>query len=247
VKAGGRAQTSVGQHTEILVFVGHLPNNKAFIWETTKLSVRYNQKLMKMDSEELKNSSERIGQLYPILVDKYGHIIDGEHRLVANPNWKKVTLEHINTEKDLLVARIACNTIRRNATSREKTELLEKLGQMCINEGTPVGKVAYELMYQTGMSYRWVAKYLPKRFKNNKRAHNRKRKKRFVARHATTPFDIEKPPKDALKLCAYHNTDFVNVVMEKRLFKELEKKAAELESSVTDLLYMAIVRILKAY
>jgi len=29
---------------------------------------------------ELKSSSERIGQLYPILVDHHGNIIDGEHR-----------------------------------------------------------------------------------------------------------------------------------------------------------------------
>jgi hypothetical protein len=205
----------------------------------------YNQKLITMDTEELKNSSERIGQLYPILVDQHGHIIDGEHRFVANPNWKKVKLDHIKTEKDLLVARIACNTIRRNATSGEKTELLEKLGQMCINEGTPIGKVVYELMYQTGMSYRWVAKYLPKRFKDNNRAHRKNRRRRFVARHATESFIFEEPPKDALKLCTYRNTDFVNVVMKKSLFKELEKKAKEMELSVTNLLFTAIMKVLK--
>ena len=206
----------------------------------------HSQLLVKMNTEELKNSSDRIGQLYPILVDHYGHIIDGEHRSIANPNWRRVTLDHIKTEKDLLIARNACNTIRRNATGKEKTELLEKLGQMCINDGTPIGKVAYELMYQTGMSYRWVAKYLPTRFKNNKRAHNKKRKKSFVARHATNSFVLVDPPKDALKLCAYHNTDFVNFVMKKSLFQELENKAKELESSVTNLLFSAITKILKS-
>ena len=200
-----------------------------------------------MDIKELKNSSDRIGQLYPILIDHFGQIIDGEHRSKANPNWRRVKLDHIKTEKDLFIARIACNTIRRNATSREKTELLEKLGQICINEGTPIGKVVYELMYQTGMSYRWVAKYLPKRFKDNKRVHQRVRKKRFVARHATNSFVPEDFPKDALRLCTYRNTNFVNFVIKKSLFNELEKKAKKLEMPVTNLLFNAIMQILNFY
>jgi len=200
-----------------------------------------------MDIKELKNSSDRVGQLYPILIDHFGQIIDGEHRSKANPNWRRVKLDHIKTEKDLFIARIACNTIRRNATSREKTELLEKLGQICINEGTPIGKVVYELMYQTGMSYRWVAKYLPKRFKDNKRAHQRARKKRFVACHATNSFVLDDLPKDALRLCTYRNTNFVNFVMKKSLFNELEKKAKKLEMPVTNLLFNAIMQILNFY
>jgi len=200
-----------------------------------------------MDIKELKNSSDRVGQLYPILIDHFGQIIDGEHRSKANPNWRRVKLDHIKTEKDLFIARIACNTIRRNATSREKTELLEKLGQICINEGTPIGKVVYELMYQTGMSYRWVAKYLPKRFKDNKRVHQRVRKKRFVARHATNSFVPEDFPKDALRLCTYRNTNFVNFVIKKSLFNELEKKAKKLEMPVTNLLFNAIMQILNFY
>ena len=161
------------------------------------------QLVAERDIEELKNSSDRIGQLYPILVDHNGNIIDGEHRSIANPNWRRIKLDNIKTEKDLIVARIACNTIRRNSTEREKTELLVKLGQMCVNDGTPIGKVAYELMYQTGMSYRWIAKYLPKRFKDIKRVHNKKRKKKFVAHYATKSFVLEDPPKNTLKVCAY--------------------------------------------
>ena len=198
-----------------------------------------------MDTKELKNSSDRIGQLYPILVDHFGRIIDGEHRSKANANWRKVKLEHIKTEKGMLIARLACNTVRRNVTSKEKTELLAKLGEICLNEGTPIGKISYELMYQTGMSYRWVAKYLPKKFKNSKRAHPRTHnKKRFVAYHATNSFILKDHPEGVLKLCAYRNTDFVNIIMKKSLFNELEKKAKKLEIAVTTLLYNSIVKIL---
>jgi len=197
-----------------------------------------------MDTQELKNSSDRIGQLYPVLVDYFGRIIDGEHRIKANENWMRVKLEHIKTEKELLIARIACNTIRRNTTSKEKSELLTKLGEICLNEGTPIGRVVYELMYQTGMSYRWVAKYLPKRFKDDRRAHASQKRKKFVACHATKSFTFKDPPKDVLKLYPYSNTNFISFIMKKSLFNELEKKAEKLEITVIDLLYNLILQVL---
>ena len=46
------------------------------------------------------NSSSRVGQLYPILVDKYGRIIDGEHRHKAHKDWRVEKLEYIKSEKD---------------------------------------------------------------------------------------------------------------------------------------------------
>lgn len=67
-----------------------------------------------MVSQELKFSAERIGQLYPILVDYHGNIIDGEHRFGVDKKWRRMRLEHIRTEKDRLVARIVSNTVRRS-------------------------------------------------------------------------------------------------------------------------------------
>jgi len=32
--------------------------------------------------------SEKIGQLYPVLVDAEGNVIDGFHRLEADPKWR---------------------------------------------------------------------------------------------------------------------------------------------------------------
>jgi hypothetical protein len=55
---------------------------------------------------ELRSSSERIGQLYPILLDYHGNIIDGEHRHGADEGWRTIRLEHIRTEKDRLIASI---------------------------------------------------------------------------------------------------------------------------------------------
>jgi hypothetical protein len=198
-----------------------------------------------LNVSELRNSSERIGQLYPILLDSYGNIIDGEHRSKADSNWRKIRLKHINTKKDLLIARFACNNLRRSTTTAEKRELLTKLAEISLREGIPIGKIAYELMNQTGMSYRWVTKYLPQKFKDGKHIHKRNiEKKNFVARHATNCLDLAELSKDPLKLLVYRNTDFVNLVMKKKLFLKLEKKANELGIPVTTLILKGIQKAL---
>ena len=120
-----------------------------------------------MASLQLKSSAERIGQLYPILVDYHGNIIDEEHRFGVDEKWRTVRLEHIRTEKDRLVARVVSNTVRRSVPSKEKTELLKRLGEIYLNEGVKPGKIAYKIAEETGMSYRWVMKYLPDRFKDS--------------------------------------------------------------------------------
>jgi len=93
--------------------------------------------------QELKSSSKRVGQLYPILVDYYGTIIDGKHRFSADREWKRITLEHVKTEKDRLVARIISNNLRRSVSSDEKKELLGRLGEIHLSEGIELGKIAY--------------------------------------------------------------------------------------------------------
>jgi hypothetical protein len=83
----------------------------------------------------LKFSSKRIGQLYPVLLDYHGNIIDGQHRYSVDGDWRTIRLEHIRTEKDCLIVRIISNTVRRSVPRREKTELLSKLDEIYVNEG----------------------------------------------------------------------------------------------------------------
>jgi hypothetical protein len=167
--------------------------------------------------KELKKSSERIGQLYPILLDHYGRIIDGEHRSKVDSQWR---------------------------SSTEKMELLNQLGEIYIREGIAVGKIAYRLSETTGMSYRWVAKYLPAKFKDNIRSISSK-KKNFVARHASNSINLTEPPKDTIDLCTYKNTNFVKFTLNKQLYNKIERKAEKLETTVINLLYTAILKILK--
>jgi len=192
-------------------------------------------------SQELKSSSEKIGQLYPILVDFHGNIIDGEHRFGADENWRRVKLEHIKTEKDRLVARIVSNNARRSVSSLEKKELLGSLGEIYFREGIEPGKIAYEIAEETGMSYQWVMKYLPYRYKDCLQSDRAKP----ALRHGATMNKLLTPPKDVLNIRTYANTDFVSVMFRRPLYEKLEEKAKELETTLDKLIYNAILLILR--
>jgi hypothetical protein len=196
--------------------------------------------------QELKSSSGKIGQLYPILVDYHGNIIDGEHRFSVNKKWKMVKLEHIKTEKDRLIARIIGNTLRRSVPSTEKKELLDRLGEILLSEGIENGKIAYKIAEETGMSYQWVMKYLPERFKD----HLQSERAKLALRHRAIvnklhPRKLLDPPEDVLSIKAYANTEFVNIVMKKVLYEKVEEKAKKLETTPDMLVYNAILLILK--
>jgi len=179
-------------------------------------------------NEHLKSSSKRIGQLYPILVDYYGNIIDGEHRFGVDEKWRRLRLEHIRTEKGLLIARIISNTVRRSVPRKEKRELLERLGELYLSKGAEPGNIAHKIADETGMSYTWVMKYLPHRFKDSVQS---ERRVGSVTQRVTRILDdLLRPPKveGALKIINYTNTDFVSLIIKKSFYKEFERKSLEL-------------------
>ena len=183
---------------------------------------------LEVTNKQLKSSSEKIGQLYPILVDHYGNIIDGENRFGVDEKWRRVRLEHIRTEKDLLIARIISNTVRRSVPTKEKRELLERLGEIYLSEGIEPGMIAHKLADETGMSYTWVMKYLPHRFKNSAQS---ERRAGSVTQRVTRILDeLLRPPKlkGALKITNYANTDFVSLIIKKDFYEEFERKSLEL-------------------
>jgi hypothetical protein len=202
-----------------------------------------------IDESEIKSSADKIGQLYPILVDYYGNIIDGNHRLKANENWKRASLEHIKTEKDRLIARIVSNNVRRNVPNEEKVNTLNELGEIFLNQGLEPGRIAYEIASETGMSYRWVTKYLPDKFKDSlqseKKRYKSVRLKRSVALCASKVGEFLDPPEGFLDFTTYRNTDFVNIRMKKCHYDKLKKKAESLGITPTKLIYNGIQFILR--
>ena len=190
---------------------------------------------------ELKASSESVGQLYPILLDHHGNIIDGEHRYGADEGWRTIRLDHIRTEKDRLTARIISNTVRRSVPRREKTGLLGRLGEIYLSEGVEPGRIAHKIEEETGMSYTWVMKYLPEKFKDSLQSERAGAATRRVA-----GINLLDPPEDVLTIKTYGNTDFVNIVVKKPLYEQLEEKAKRLETKPDVLIYNALLLMLRA-
>jgi hypothetical protein len=57
---------------------------------------------------EIRESEHQVGQLYPVLVDQHGRILDGGHRKAANPGWheRKIT---VHSEQEALAIGLWAN------------------------------------------------------------------------------------------------------------------------------------------
>jgi len=195
---------------------------------------------------DLKASSERVGRLYPVLLDRHGNIIDGQHRLAADENWPKIRLESVETEEQRLLARLISNVCRRHVPAEEKTEMLGRLGEIYQKEGVEPGKIAHKIAEKTGMSYTWVMKYLPDKFKDGVKSESATRRvaKRDSKRRLIS-IELEDPPKGAVAIKTYGNTNFVNVMLERKFYRQLEETAEKLETTPDKLVYNAILLVLK--
>jgi hypothetical protein len=196
----------------------------------------------------LKVSGERAGRLYPVLLDRHGNIIDGMHRLTADKKWPKITIENIETEEQRLIARIISNVCRRHIPAKEKREMLGRLGEIYQKEGVEQGKIAYKIAEKTGMSYTWVMKYLPNQFKDDVKSESARATRRVAKdpKPHVVSFELKEPPQGVVAVKAYGNTDFVNIMLEKQFYGQLEETAKKLETTPDKLIYNAILLIIKS-
>lgn len=134
---------------------------------------------MSEERYDLNESAKGIGQLYPILVDKKGHIIDGFHRKQADPNWRVQPLDHIDTEEKLLLARCVANWHRREIGDTEKSEWINGLANIYQKQGlkvngkryvfedghTTTNEIIVQLTKIAGLSPQCVGVYLSQEYK----------------------------------------------------------------------------------
>jgi len=216
--------------------------------ETTKRS----------SASDLKLSSKRIGKLYPVLLDKDGNIIDGQHRLAADADWPSVKLSHIGSEKERLLARLISNVCRRTVSPQEKRQVLEDLGGVYMKEGEKPGGLAYRIAEDTGMTYRWVMKYLPERMKSRPGLGGPSRVDKLdkskeeldvckVERRSTRLFEslLSGNQEKVVIVRRYVNANFVSLTIEKRLFESFEKLADQLGVTPQTLINNAMLMVLK--
>jgi len=130
--------------------------------------------VIEMSEYDLKKS-EKIGQLYPILVDAKGNVIDGFHRLEADPNWRKERIKEIDTEEKLLVARCVSNWHRRQVSREEKEEWINGLASIYQKQGLSSkglrNEIKAKLVEVTGLTPRSVEQYLKAEFKREPLPH----------------------------------------------------------------------------
>lgn len=199
----------------------------------------------------LRLSSRWVGRLYPVLLDQQGNVIDGKHRLVVDENWPKMRLDHVESEEDRLLVRLVSNVCRRKVSAAEKREILQELGEIYIRMGVKPGmELACKISGRTGMSYRWVMKYLPDKYKERPQKHEFLTQTSKVAHHATLRLDflLDEPAERVLTVKKYANVDFVHVVLEKRFYEDVEKLAENLGTppdTIINNLLVSTVRKLK--
>lgn len=187
-------------------------------------------------SSDLRLSSLRVGRLYPVLLDKHGNIIDGEHRLAIDATWPRMTVESIETEEELLTARLISNVCRRKVTRSEKAEIINRLAELWLREGGDPRETVSSLSKRTGMSYRWVMQYLSDKYKQrpglggpsdswklDKSLENIYKSK--VARCATIEYGklLSSPRHNVVHVKNYANTDFVNLLVDRRFYENFTK------------------------
>jgi len=110
---------------------------------------------MSFTKEDLEKSEKTVGQIYPVLKDKNGKIIDGFHRKRINPNWKETILE-IDDPMKILQVRVACQ-YRRDVPKTEKAEWIRKCRKLLQEKG--LKGTQQEIAEALGLSRQWVTKF----------------------------------------------------------------------------------------
>lgn len=117
------------------------------------------------ENYDLPKSTKEIGELYPILEAKDGEVIDGLHREQANKNWKRVRLNHIDTEEKKLLARLIANFHRRIVPYEEKKEWINGLAEIYKKQGVIIGTITTKISETTGVPYHTVVAFLESKYK----------------------------------------------------------------------------------
>jgi len=95
---------------------------------------------MSADEYNLKESAKAIGQLRPAILAKDGWVVDGLHRLRADPKWKTERHEEIDTEEKKWIARAHTNLARRTVGREEKREIINNLAKIYEAQGLSIAR-----------------------------------------------------------------------------------------------------------
>lgn len=115
------------------------------------------------DHSALQKSIKKIGQLYPILVNEKGEILDGNNRVKDNTNPEKKTVPTKNRYEDLMIRGNA--HYRRKVPMEETRRLIIEMAKEAEKLGTPKDEVAKQLFEDLPYSQGYIMMLLPTEYK----------------------------------------------------------------------------------
>jgi very-short-patch-repair endonuclease len=111
----------------------------------------------------LKRSIHKVGQLYPILENQKGEILDGNHRIQDNPKGERKTIQTQNRYEDLMIRGNA--HYRRRVPQEETKQLILEMVQEAEKLGTSKLEVSKKLIEDLPYSEGYILSLLPSEFK----------------------------------------------------------------------------------
>jgi hypothetical protein len=112
----------------------------------------------------IKRSVKLLGHIYPVLTTKSGELIDGRHRLAADPKWPKTAL-NVDDPLDAYVIHLRLHDLRREFGSGERRELVNKIAEELEKRGYKPGKIGPLIAKMTEYPLPTVDSWLEDRFK----------------------------------------------------------------------------------
>ena len=108
--------------------------------------------------EELRKSKDVVGQIFPVIKDQNGKILDGFHRKRIDPDWKEIVV-NVKDDMEALLIRVHSNVLRRRVDEKEKLEWVKDARSILQKKG--LKGTQEEIAKALGMSTGWVSNYDP--------------------------------------------------------------------------------------
>jgi hypothetical protein len=116
-----------------------------------------------LTKDSLQKSVKIVGELYPVLTNQDGKILDGSHRIESNPKHYRKIVQTKNRMEEILVRLHAHH--RRQIPQEETKAMLVELAKELEKDGIPTENVTAELYKLVPYSERYVRLLLPEMYK----------------------------------------------------------------------------------
>ncbi len=116
-----------------------------------------------ISDESLKKSIQIVGELYPVLENQDGKILDGNHRVESNPKHHRKTVQTKNRIEEILVRVHAHH--RRRIPQEETKALVDELAVELVKDEIPKNLVSARLAELLPYSPGYIRQLLPEEFK----------------------------------------------------------------------------------